>query len=439
MQLFSKLMCINFNQFDLMMGYTGDCELSVLFGAIRYQIGHTKIKRDGKNVIARSKGQLAAAMGCSKTVITARLQKLKELGLIDWVVGMWYGKKRLFLSCREDLDLKLNIKKIEFMNKYTGSTKASIMLSYFAYELEKGYFIRRGVPWIMRARKEVAKNLQIDGRTADGLIKDLVSKGLIQYEGTYRFACRQYCVHINEDFYNKMVYEWEAIVEKDKLDKLKAESTKAALSNNNSDLDSVEIKDNNIAKSESGIISNQDACKLTNQELRYAKAAVERTVLRAKVAIGDINRLWQEVKFALLTPQHRKGTQNFKHAVNRFMLLIRTGGWKMPFGYEKYSEDGRKEYERLRADEKAHYESKPAKAQQRLAEAGYLPPNIERKSLQRSESNVERIGGVEYFKAAEPKKPIDESKRAALADLERRWEESRYGGGHERTSFVFTN
>lgn len=332
---YGTLLYTNFEQLNALNAITGNYKLSTLFGILRYQVKKTKINKNGKKVIARTREQIAKAMGCGLSAVDRLLERLITLGLIEGKVGMWHGNKRMFISCKEDLDLSLDLDKLHLMNAYTGGNKASTMLSYFAFRMQTESFLYKGKRHVMVARKYIAKLLDITSKSADVFMMRLAERGLIEYEGWIMHTQRQYIVHINDDFYKNLTEEWIALKEAKRIAKLEetkesiiiTKDPKEKIINNNT----LEARD-----SETGIII------LSKKEQSYLRAAVVRTLQRVDGLAGQLETLVAQVKYALSNENQRKGTQSFAHAVNRAMKLIREGVWKPPFGWFKYTEEGQK-------------------------------------------------------------------------------------------------
>jgi hypothetical protein len=413
---------VNFKQLAVVNDVVGDIDASLLFGAIKYQVSNTKIVRGADRVIARTRRQLANYLNCSLKSIDRKLEQLKSMSLIQTVLGMWYGKKRMFVRCKEDIKFSVNIRKLQFLNSYTGGNKASVALSYFAYMISLGKpNAQKG--WCSVPKLELANLLGLTLKGAYAIVIALEQKGLIVRTPRH---LRHY-VTINSAKYDELMAEWERIEHEAKHKKETIKSHKRTIlttSINNRDINTVEIINNNtnnvdyLENTGGDVNFNQDESKLNKRQLAYAKAAVERTVLKAKVAVGDIKTLWSQVHFALSTPEHRQGTQNFKHAVNRFMLLIRSGGWRMPFGYEKYSDECKDGYLQLKAREKKHYELKSGAQLARLQARGEIPPEL----------GIDVPDAVYEPPAAIEVDVQDAERRRKLEDLQRRWEIARYGG-----------
>lgn len=418
---FNGLCFVNFKQLAVINDVVQDLDASILFGAIKHQTSNTKLIKNGAKMIARTRRQLANYLNCSLKSIDRKIEQLKSMSLIQTVVGMWYGKKRMFVQCKEDINFSINIRKLQFLNTHTGGNKSSVALAYFAYmiALEKPN-AQKG--WCSVQKVDLAKLLGLTLKGAYAIVIALEQKGFIVRTPRH---LRHY-VTINKAKYDELMEEWAKIEDANKAIKeniIAHKRTNLTTSINNRYIHTVENINNNtkyidsLEKSGGDVNFNQNVLNLSKRELAYAKAAVERTVLKAKVAVDDIKTLWLQVQFALSTPAHCKGTNGFKHSVNRFMQIIRTGGWKMPFGYEKYSNECKNDYQHLKEHEKKHYELKSGAELARLQRAGEIPPEL----------NIDVPDAVyEPPSAIEPMSE-DEERRRKLADIERRWQESRYG------------
>lgn len=428
---YQQLCIANFKQFAEINEYTRDLDESLLFGDILFQLSNTTLIKDGKKEIARQRSQLAKRLDMSISTIQRKLKSLKEYSLISISLRKWFGKKRMFISSEKDIHFSINITKLHFLNEYTDDTKCSIALSYFAYQLmQSDCHTRYGKDWCYVPKADLAKLLVASEMTAHQTVKKLETTGLIDRKGQYGGEAA-FLVRINPTKLAEISAEWEVREEKyaaEKKAKAEAKAAKNAVQNlekssnlelsiNNRDIDTIYIKNNNIDITESSINFEQTGYELSSQQRKYLDVALERTVLNAKVPLIDFSLLKQEVNFAIESIGHRKGTLSFKHAVNRFMLLIRNGDWKTPFGYHKYSDECRETYQHIKVHEKAHYEQKSARALANLRNAGELPPelNIVVPDIAFSPPRIEVVAE-------------DEERKKKLADLERRWQESKYGG-----------
>lgn len=365
---------VNFIQLNALNKVTLDLDTSILFGAISYQVKHTRIKREGKEVIARTREQLAAYIGCSLSTVDRKIAELKELRLIDVNVGLWRGVKRLFISCQQSVNFSVNIKRLLFINNYTHNTKATLTLSYLAYKIDTSK------DWSKVSKKDLCELLGLTLRGCNAIIDRLQTIGVIKTRREYGFGRDFFIIKIQDEKYQEMRSAWSAFIDGLNLSKV----SKMTISNNNRYTRDLNIKDNNIytknpqQTDKSDINSENEEIKLTNHEVAYARRALENTVLKAKSGLTlTLNALWQQVRFSLTNFSQRKGTQSFKHAVNRIMALIRNGSWKTPFGYGKYSIECKEQYVSLKKNEKAHYAQKSGVELARLAEAKELPSEFQ--------------------------------------------------------------
>lgn len=413
MSAYGQLLGINFNELKVLMGKSGKFDLSILYGRLKYQVNRTKLTPKGKREIARTREMVAAYNGKGLTATDEDLAALVGMGAIDCRAGMWMGNKRMYIACNWDCDLGFNAEKFALMDKYTGSTKQSVMLSYFAYCTEKrplhytkGRFM--GSPSVMVSKKSVANLLGVTVRTANAYMASLAQKGILQYQGRRLWGEGQYHVQINIDFYNKIVAEW-AEIENALKETKRAKSGVSIKVNNDSRVENI---NNNTFEDENGNII------LSMREQSYLAEAVKRTLARTSGVTWTFGALLAQVRYAMSSKEQRKGTQGFVHAINRAMFLVREGLWKMPFGYEKYTAEGKAEHEALREREKAHYEQKDPRALSRLAVAGHIPDELE--------IDVPLVKEPENW-GSRPQDDEDTERARKMADLERRWQESRYG------------
>lgn len=445
----NPVLCLNFEQLERLREKTGSFDLAILYGQLKFQVNKSKLtnKKNGKKEIARTRLQVANVIGKGVTVTVERLDQLIGMGLVDKRIGLWKGRKRMFLSCNGEYELGVNARKLEMLNKYTGGIHQSVLLSWIAYWIEVRPYRGKDHKYTLISRKRAAKLLDVDERTVDVYMKQLVDKGLINYDGRKRkfWSEWQYQVSLNKDFMNKIEAEWKEL--EAKRAKEKAESllffakTDASIRINKNHMDIINNNTkecaNHAPAAQAPLVDENGIVILSKKQQNYLAEAVKRTLARCDVLTWGYETLMGHMRYVLSTPKNKNGATNFVHAINRAMFLVRRGEWCTPFGYFKYSDEGRAEEMQIRSHEKAHYETKSAEAKQRLSEAGHLPADIDIKwpeaadiDLKRPEaakSNVEHIGNIEYFKVSKPVATMDEKKKAALADLERRWAEWKYG------------
>lgn len=421
---YNTLLCINFNQLEELNRVTGDFSQSLLYGRLKHQINHSKLTEDGKPTgkpyIARSRSQIAELNGKGLTCTDEDLEELKSRNLIDCCAGLWNGKKRMRISCNKDYELGLNTRKLELMTKYTGGNKQSVMLAYFAYWTEKMPLTRKDGLWCMVPRNKVAELIGVESKTktVDVFMKALVEKGIIKYEVRRLFRQRQFKVKINDDFYNKIVAELNEIEIAFNLSKQAKTGVSIKVNND----PKVDIINNNI-RQDAEANSNPQVKQggtiiLSKKEQNYLWGAVKNTLPRCKGVKWELKSLMSQLRYVLSSPEQRKGTTSFAHAVNRAMFLIREGLWKQPFGYEKYNEDGKAEYDAIRAQEKAHYEQKDHRALSRLAVAGHVPDELD--------IDIPLVKGPENY-GKRPEDDEDAERARKMADLEHRWLQWKYG------------
>lgn len=337
------LLFINYGEFRGLNKRTGNWKFSLSAGRIAFQVSKTRLE---KGEIARTMKQVADSVGVCETTAAEQLQHLEALGLIKTRVGMWWGNKRTFISCREDFKLGFDAKKLSLLNKYTGGDMESITLSLFAFFMQKNPLHYRDGDWVMVAREEVRSLFGICDKTAVKLARDLEAKGIIEVDTCRRWGKEQFMVKISNGFCAKIEGEWAEIKEAEEAAKAakelaKREKVKVSLRLNNDP--KVEINNNNLVDEEGIII-------LSKKEQNYLRAAVMKTIGRMTGLGWQAETLIAQVKYAMSNDKQRKGTQSFGHAINRAMFLIRKRKWKEPFGWRKYTLEGKMESERERLE-----------------------------------------------------------------------------------------
>jgi hypothetical protein len=349
MNPYRELLGINFGELKALMGKTGDFGKSILYGRLKHQVNNTKVTRDGKNVIARTREAIAGYNGKGLTETDEDLRDLVTMGAIDCKAGMWNGNKRMFIACNWGYNLGINARKYDVMNRYTGGIKQSVILSYIAYctaanplIYQRGRF--KGYPSVIISKRKIMELLGVTLRTANAYIEGLAKKAIVQYEGRRLWGEGQYHIQIQPGFYEAFVEAWKEEEEeyRQKQTALKlAKRAKSGVSIRIKKESKEEIINNNTLVDENGTII------LSMREQSYLAEAVKRTLARTKGVTWTFATLLAQVRYAMSFKEQRKGTKSFAHAINRAMFLVREGLWKMPFGYEKYSFAGIGERERL--------------------------------------------------------------------------------------------
>lgn len=332
----SGILCFNYAQMELLNERTRKLKDSISYAILREQWVGTKLP--GK-VIARTRSYIANLWGVSLSTATRRLCKFKEHGFISGKVGMWYGDKRLFISCDYGIDVGINLKKVLLLTEYTGSHEASFMLSLLAFNSQKNDWAYEGKRWSRFSKAKLAKIVTADIKTCDAMMRDLSKKGLIEYRvenalGEKRSE-RHYVVHIKNEFERTFAESWKALKEKDLADKME----KMNLSITVDKLEVGYINNNNTG---GGVKTEESIVIFTKKIQNYVSAAISRTLVRCQHAAFDAVTLLAHVKYLLTGPNRGPGMKDFVHVVNRVMFLVRKGAWKVPFGFFKYCEEGRK-------------------------------------------------------------------------------------------------
>lgn len=333
----SVMLWFNFEQTRAVNKKTGNFDKTMLFGKLEYQQMDTKIIKDGRKWIARTKRQLCDLNGKEATATTDDINYLVQDDLIYKRSGLWKDVKRVFISCNSDYRVGLNAKKQEMLDKYTGSTRKSALLALFAfYAKDKG--------WAMVSKKSARTLLCATTKTVTSYLQDLQDLGILTFRGRNLWGQGQYQVTINPGFTSKIEDEWEAIESAQNLILVeKSGASTNIIINNNDKVD----KNNNTVPPNAPRVNDEGIIILSKKEQNYLGEAVKRTLARCTVLSWTYETLMGHMRYVLTTPKNRNSAQNFVHCVNRAMLLVREGKWNQPFGYDKYSFEGVSERARL--------------------------------------------------------------------------------------------
>jgi hypothetical protein len=303
--------------------------------------------------IARSREQLASYVSMSKKVADRLLKQLKQQGLIKIRTGLFFNRKRFFISSKENLKASVNAKKMNILTKHTKDNRASLLVAHIAYKIQSYTdIIKKDEKLYTRCTREELKKLlhTTNGRAVDILLSNLETQKIAQKEGRY-LSGKCYYLSIDDRFYNTFCSEYEQAQTQAMEAQILNKQDKTSTSYNNRYVRDINIKNNNTntrssyardtekTKTTTEQTNVNGSCvtinlstgehKMSNADWAYLLAALNRTVLAQKNTI-DVQRLNSELRYALSTAAHTQRMTSFKHCVNSFMYLIRTGTWKQP-------------------------------------------------------------------------------------------------------------
>ena len=343
---------IYFNEFNKLQKTTGNLQASLLYTKIKFHEINSKIQKNGKTCIARSREQIASWFGFSKKKTDRTLALLEEKDLIQKKVSTWYGKKRLFISTLgKNKEVPVNIKLLEYLLEKTGSLNAVLIFSKIAFTFANTKIIHEGIPWCCISKKDLSKWSSLSERTLDTILNDLKKKGLLLKKNFSWKGRVQTHFHIPSFVIETLATDSDPQAKADNRKKSEVTHSQNCRSQPAKMTLSIKIrsntKENNNTKmaipkiGEKGDINfNQIHNNLTRRQESFLKAALSRTIERKNLLISCPKDLWEELKFWIMNKDQHKGITCFKHAVSRAMKIIGDKNWKTPLGFYKHSSQG---------------------------------------------------------------------------------------------------
>ncbi len=345
---------INFKAFDSLNSRLNNVDATLLLSKIKFHQSFTKIKKFDRAVIARSRKQIASWFGFSTKKIDRILGQLEETGLIEKTVGLWYGKKRIFISASTETNMvPVNLDMLGAITDYTGSVRTALIFSKIAFAYANTKIEHEDKKWCCLNKGELSKWAGLSIRTIDSLLDGLCKKGLILKK---KFLWRdkiQTHFHI-PDFVittiNKTINRGkDPITSYKKPNKIIGcqKQEKVINSHNCRELPakrglSIRIRSN--LKETNNITSDINfelvGENLSWRQLKYLRAAFTRTANQQSLIISSPKDLWEQLKFSVLNIQQHKGINSFKHVVARCMKILSDGNWRTPIGFSNHSEYG---------------------------------------------------------------------------------------------------
>lgn len=78
---------------------------------------------------------------------------------------------------------------------------------------------------------------------------------------------------------------------------------------------------------------------LTHDEYMYAAYRYRKLYLENRL-FKAVKDLWPQIVFSIVNARENKRYESFKHSINLFYKVIKSGMWKIPFGFKKYTKIG---------------------------------------------------------------------------------------------------
>lgn len=141
--------------------------------------------------------------------------------------------------------------------------------------------------------------------------------------------------------------------------------------------------------------------ELTADEHAFAVMRYGRCYDTHPTKLQNHQELWPQIVYSIVRARAKSGYETINHAINVIFKIIKDGRWKIPFGFKKYTEIGRKAVNHLAAKLKEHMEIKKAAGARRQKDLEAVKPNAvtPQKTLTSTaeKTNCERIS-LESFR-----------------------------------------
>lgn len=352
---------INFKEFDKLNQQTSDLEASILFAKLKFHHNGTKIEKYGNKWIIRSREAMASwfSMGIKKT--DRLLSHLESLGLIEKRISLFYGKRMLFIRPTSNCSqIPVNLNILDNIISFTGSLKSALIFSKIAFSLANTKIKHNDIMWSCLKKQELSSWSGLSIRTIYNITEKLQKKGLILKRNFIWNEKSQSHYHIPISTLLALKKNIkQATATKAKIVS-QAKTTRKAKSHFCPQLSAkmavpIRIRtnlkktnNNTVAELSTKTVGNSGdinfekiESKLSPRQERYLLGALQNTIARKKLKVAAPTELFEELKFALLNSEQRRGIDKFTHAISRFMKIIADGNWRTPIGFANHSTYGK--------------------------------------------------------------------------------------------------
>lgn len=344
---------VNFKEFDKIKAYTdGNIEAALLLSKINFHLKHTKITKDGKACIARSREHIASWFGFGLKKVDRLLSFLDSKELIQKKISTWYGAKRLFISSTKEYNIPVNVDLLKNLTELTGSVKGALLFSKIAFKFANTTITHDGLNWCCIKKEDLSRWSGLSIRTIDNILKTLERKGLILKKIFSYYGKTKCHFHIPDHVISLMGSKKMIVDKSSKNTAIHSQNYRPRPAKNQL---SIRIRTNTKKTNNNTASRNINFKNKTfpeKQKERYVKAALKKTIEKFKLKVSSPKDLMDEVMFSINDPKQGRGVSCFKHAVNRTMAIIRDGNWRTPIGFYNHSQKGRKKKESITEREK---------------------------------------------------------------------------------------
>lgn len=350
-----KICPINFSRFNEILDVTSSVDEAIMFSRFIYHNKFTKLTKNGKKTIARSRSEITKWFGFSKRKVDSTIQSLSSAGLIEKLVSTWYGKKALFISTSDSFsDSPVNFKLLDLLIGEIGCYMQSIIFSKILYMNANSKITQEGEKWCSLRKADLANWLGISIRSLDKHLQGLIANGYILKKNYVRHERRVSHFRVGHMVIKSIVSKLTHV---DKNKDVPTTSCKICRKQPAKTPLSTKVrtnskKQNNITgdyqetsksfnKKEISVVTLSEINgELNPRQIAYMKSALMRTQQKFNLKISNPQELISQLKYSLVNKQQIKRVSTFQHAVSRFMKIISSGNWRTPYGYKKYDPVG---------------------------------------------------------------------------------------------------
>lgn len=343
-----KICPLNFKKFDAMNKKVKNLDASLLLSKIIFHHKGTKIKKNGKMWIIRSRNDLAQWFGHNVRKVDKLLRHLEEIGMLEKKTGTWFGVKKIFLCPNYTEDSPVNITILKELINHLGSAKNALVFSRIAYAFANTNIKNENKKWCCIRKQQLAEWSNLSIRTIDTIVDDLKRKGFILFKKfTWKTRIQSH-FHIPLPAIKMLIKntpKQQAVQAKTSVQNFLPQPAKSSISIRVR----TKLKKTNITEARRiSTAMTKEKCdinflainkKLAVRQLKYIKSAIERTVSKNKLSISSPKQLEAEIIFSVLCQARKKMT--FTHSVSRAMKILADKNWRTPIGFKKYSEVGK--------------------------------------------------------------------------------------------------
>jgi hypothetical protein len=352
----SCILPLNFKEFDRLNNITGNLEETLLLARLKFHQKNSKITKSGKVWIVRSREQISSWFNFDKKKTDRLLSHLEKSGLIEKKVGLWYGKKALFISVNKEInDSPVNHKILSVFIDVTNSIQNALVFAKILFTFNNSKIEHENKKWSSLTKQTLADWAKLSVRTIDKILYALVKNGLVLKKNFVWKEKLKSHFHIPNFVIESIKDQFEKLKAlSDRIDGIKKTSPQICRQGTVNLGISIKLRENlqkatnktytpYLSTEEIKCDINFDSIgeELTERQTKYLEGALRKTVESKGVRISNPKEFFEQLKFSILNInlQH-KGIESFKHAVSRCMKILSDNNWRTPKGFHNHSEYG---------------------------------------------------------------------------------------------------